>query len=272
LERVLIVRDPVRPNVLRRIVTCHQLASNIVYPGRLDADVRAEITLARQTFDRVKEQADTRVLDTQARRIATHLRLQPKTEWRHVVLAAEKQIEYARRGEIIAVAAVEEPAPKWIVGRPAPDFLVEASPGNLQQLSNCRGRPLVIGVFLAGQPSGLEVLKTLDELHAFTNGSTTVIAADPTACQSDMNSRNYQRLRSVMLAQRKNSGVLMTMAGKIDSLADGPTPRFILIDERGIVRQIIEGFGPEVPELLKRFVESSGSHKPNASAGLNGKD
>lgn len=272
LERVLIIRDPDRPNMLRRIVTCHQLESNIVYPGRLEADVRAEITVVRQAFDRLSEQADARVLEAQARRIATHLRTQPKTEWRHVVLTAEKQIDAARRGEIIAVAAVEESTPKWIVGRPAPDFVVEIASKPSFQLSKHRGQPVIIGVLQVAKPFGRDAIKSLEELNTLANGSATVIVVD----QFRHNKRgdaslSGDRFNVDFPAKRSNPSMLVVRGWQIESLNDGPTPRFILIDEHGIIRQIIEGYGAEVPALLRQFVESSRPAKPAAPAGIDGR-
>ena len=37
------------------------------------------------------------------------------------------------------------------------------------------------------------------------------------------------------------------------------TPRFVVIDENGVVRQLIDGYGSEVESLLIKAVETGGS-------------
>jgi hypothetical protein len=256
LERVLTVRDPSQPNDLRRIITCFQLEGNMVYPGALEAEVRAEVLAARQAFDKLAEQPDARSLDMQARRLANHLRQQSKTEWRHVVLAAEKQIEAARRGEIVAVAAEEEAKPEWVIGKLAPDFVaIETGQGSIQ-LSQCRGRPVVIGVYREKTAVGKETRQTLVDTFVAAKGHAAVVAV----CF------NHPMPVLPITADYKpvgwsHPGLIECDVSNHDQLFDGTTPRFILIDERGIVRQIIEGYGAEVPSLLRQFVESAGPVK-----------
>ncbi len=273
LERVVIVRDPALAGGVRRIVTCHQLESNVAYPDRLEADVRAEIVAARQAFDCLAGQPATRMLDNHARRLATHVRSQPKTEWRHVVVAAEKQVEAARRGEIIAVASVEEQVPKWIVGRPAPDFVAKVGPTTSFQLSECRGRPVIVGVVqLFGRESlGMNSIKSLHEVDTFAKGAVTVVLADRSEDRCNFAAAGDEAHKADLAAQHPNHNLVSIHACQIESLRDGPTPRFILIDERGIVRQIFEGYGSEVPSLLRRFVESAGPGKATGPAEFDGR-
>ena len=269
LERVLTVRDPAQPNELRRIITCFQLDSNMVYPGQLDAEVRAEIVIARRAFDLTAEKADPRTLDAMARHLATHLRTQPKTEWRHVVLAAEKQIEAARRGEIVAVVAEEDAKPEWIIGRPAPDFVAHVDRQSSFRLADCRGRPTIIGVYQS--LFGIEAYNALRELSSVVSDKAVIVAVDQTS------SCGLEPILDEPNVLKKDADpgtsrcIWCLYGGRIASLRDGPTPRFILIDERGIVRQIIEGYGAEVPSLLRRFVESAGPVKAAGHAEFDGR-
>ncbi len=259
LERVVVVRDPALTGGVRRIVTCHQLESNVVYPGRLEADVRTEIVAARQAFDCLAGQPETRLLDNHARRLATHMRSQPQTEWRHVVVAAEKQIEAARRGEIVAVSAIEEPKAALVIGRPAPDFVAHVATSKPFRLSDYRGRPVVIGVYRECSDIGKQTDQALKALDTRIN--TAVIVAVKTSYSPPCEGGEPEKSRSLICFDQNEVGDMFA----------GPTPRFILIDERGIVRHIIEGYGSEVPSLLRRFVESAGPVKAAGPAEFDGR-
>jgi hypothetical protein len=261
LERVVTVRDPSQSDAIRRIITCYQLEGNMVYPGQLDAEVRAEILVARQAFDKLADRPDARWLDTQSRRLASHTRTQPKTEWRYVVLAAEKQVEAARRGEIVAVAAEEEAQPDWIIGRPSPDFVVSIGRSKSIRLIDCHGKPTIICVFRSFEPLGIDAHDALRGLCSEVQDKAVIVAVDNTnAC--GIGAMIPDPIVSRKATDRMPYGLINCCnGGRIPSLQDGPTPRFILIDERGIVRQIIDGYGSEVPSLLRQFVESAGPVK-----------
>lgn len=271
LERVLLVRETgTQQQSMRRIITCHQLESKVTYPGQLDAEVRAEILAARQAAEKLTGPPDPRALDGIARRLTTHINTQPATEWRNVVAESLKQIEAARRGDIVTVAAEVEAAHDWTVGRPAPDFAIRTQSSTSCRLADCRGKPIVIGVFQSMKPLGLDADKALRALAADGHCQATVVAVDQSdICDAASGPSAGPIVRRPSELQAR--GLVSCGVSQVESLAGGVTPRFILIDERGIVFQIIEGYGTEVPMLLRRFVDSSGPVKPDAPAGYDGR-
>jgi hypothetical protein len=238
IERSTELRDPEQAGLLHQLVSTWTLDTEVNYPDRLEAELRAEIRLAAQ----VEQELDgpPRALDGWSRRLTHHIRSQPATPYREAVVAAQRRLDAARRGQVKPVAAVEA-AVDFVRGRPAPDFIAAGFDGSpALHLRRQRGRPGLIAFLRADAPASAEAA---DALAAAARPVNIVVVAG-----SDDDVRKFRAAAAPHLT---------LFDGRALAHLAPATPRFVWIDADGAVTDCIDGFGPELPGLLRRPAESA---------------
>lgn len=239
VERITQVRDAERAGLVHQLVSAWTLDTEVTYPDQLDAELRAEIRLASQA--ELELGGPPRSLDGWSRRLAHAIRSRPASPYRAAVVAMQRALDAARRGEVKPVAAIEV-AVDFVRGRAAPDFIAAGFAGApALHLSEKRGRPRIVVFLRADAPASADALRALAAIPTLPVG-VVIVAGDDDAVRK--------------LRQDAASRVPM-FDGRALSRFAPTTPRFVWIDAAGVTTECIDGFGPEVPQLLRRAAESA---------------
>lgn len=247
VERTLEQRAPARTEVSQRSVLSYELASSLQYPGQMAMDRRQEVRQALALRDEAAPLTaapgkHARALAALARKIATHLENTPPTPFRPAVVQMQRQVIAAGKGEVIPVAPpAEDAAPatpgRIALGEPAPDFLATSftAPGS-SRLAQLKGKPAVLVFYHHASPTAEEVLTFAQKLHADFGKHAHVVG---------LCAHNDAR---AVLAQRtalKLGFPLLHGAGQLASYAAEGTPKFVVLDAKGVVRAAVSGWGSE---------------------------
>ncbi|MCI0378613.1 MAG: peroxiredoxin family protein [Gemmataceae bacterium] len=250
VERVIEHRDPARRVPTHRTTAVYELHSPLKYAGRLFEDRRQEILMAKRFQDEAKpllaQPSQHRgQIETLLRRVQFHHEQQAPTPYRKAVAYLENRLEAALRGEFLTEVAVEEPATPMAVGpgQRVPDFVVSCWTGkDSARLSRISGRPLVIFFFNPASATGKEVLHFAQDVHQKYAGKVGILAlalgADP-----DFVRKQHADMK-LPFPVHDGHGLKLTFG--VDA-----TPRLLVIDGDGFLRQAITGWGFHVPgEIL----------------------
>lgn len=244
LERVIEQRDPGAAVAFTRVSTRFQLDSSVTYPSRLEAELRSEILTAWQA-QRVGGGAKAQ--DLAARKLLRHLKTQAPSPYREAVMSAQRELDAARRGEIRPVAAETTLARPIALGEPAPEAMVaDPATGSLVRIGSLPGRVAVLLFFRPDSPSAVASLRAA---AAVRTGSVAVAAL----CVTGDLDQARSRMRAAGVDLR-----LLDGREAADKFGAKSTPRFVVIDTAGVVRELLDGYGTEVPEVVRRAVARSG--------------
>jgi hypothetical protein len=239
--------------------TKYDLVSHLPYPDGLAAERRREIERAFELGRKLGE------LDNLGRRAGTpaferllgmidHQLRQPETPYRPAVLWLRQQAEARRRGEAPAMQMPEEspPPPPVAVGQPAPDFLAaDLATGAIMRLHRLRGRPVLLVFYSPNSASAAETLRCAQAMRqrlGETAAVTVLSVTDDTQAAARQRTANCPDV--AILAGRDVAGPFIR-----DSAGRETTPRFIVLDASGVVRQIADGWGSETAGLVERVLK-----------------
>jgi hypothetical protein len=249
LERIIDLRDPSRREVTSRLVATLELESSLVIPDRLAAERRAEIAMAwsaeQTTIQLTSGQTERRTVEHLSRRLSYHVKQQPVTAYREGLLSAQRRLDDVRSGAAQPLVTAKTNSAKIATGEPAPEFIAnEVATGAPVRLGGPSDRPMVLIFF--------------KQESVLTDVALAAAAkVMPAAVVAGMNISDYQ----TAAIGRRNGLFVPTYDGRdaAKRYAVTATPRFVVIDEAGVIRQLIDGYGSEVDTILANTVESAGS-------------
>lgn len=255
VERVVEQRAAARDAPTSRTVVKYELESQLVYPGRMFEDRKAE------ALKTAKFQEDARLLlrqptlnrhltDGLIHRITFHLEHAPderSTPYRQVAVYLREQLEKAKKGEIAVRAPSDDPPPLMRqtieAGQRAPDFAASSlTDERTLHLGDCRGKPALIFFFNPSTPLGREVLAFTKALSDRQRDKTALIALAVT--------EDTELVRAQHKELRLNFPIL-DGAGLRLSYGAHDTPRFVIINGEGTVIFAETGWGYHTPIAIE---------------------
>jgi cytochrome c biogenesis protein CcmG/thiol:disulfide interchange protein DsbE len=132
----------------------------------------------------------------------------------------------------------------------APDFALETAEGEIIQLSDLRGRPVVLNVWASWCPPCREEMPALERVHqAYQEQGALVLGVNSTV-QDDR-----QKALDFAAEQGLTFPILFDSTGEVTKLYGvRALPTTYFIDARGIIQEVIAG-GPMAEALLRIRVE-----------------
>jgi peroxiredoxin len=247
VERTIEQREPAHREPTQRSTLRYDLESTLQYPGSFSEDRRQEIL---QTLNLRASAAPwlaapakgEKALSALARKVEVHLENQPPTPYRPALLHLKRQIDAARRGEVIertpAVPETRPAAPAVaVVGQPAPDFLAnEITAAGTARLARWHGRPILLVFYNPASPRAAELLQFCQTLHHSHGKYVAVVGL---SVSEDVKAVLQQR------AELKCTFPVFHGGGLRRSYGVETTPKLVLIDAAGFVRGDYLGWGRE---------------------------
>jgi peroxiredoxin len=151
-----------------------------------------------------------------------------------------------RNGAAQPTVAAKTNVAEVATGEAAPDFVAtELASGTSSRLGGQSGKPVVLVFFRHESPLAVVALEAAAKLN-----SRAVVAA---MCTSD-------DPMAALRMTRDNGLSLPVYDGReaAKRYAVSATPRFVVIDENGVIRQLIDGYGSEIDAILLKTVDSAG--------------
>jgi hypothetical protein len=247
VERLIEQREPAHREPTQRSSLRYDLETTLPYPGSMSEDRRQEIL---QTLN-VRASAapwlaapvrNDKALAALVRKIEQHLENQPPTPYRPAVLQLKRQLEAARRGEVvqpIRTVSNSRPAVPAVatVGQPAPDFLAnEITAAGSGRLARWHGRPLLLVFYNPASPRAAELLQFCQTLHTSHGKYVAVVGL---SVSEDVKAVLEQR------TELKCTFPIFHGGGLRRSYGVETTPKLVLIDAAGFVRGDYLGWGRE---------------------------
>ena len=277
VERLIERRDPQTQEVcLRTQLTYEQVGGIPRYPGQLYQDRLDEVTQALVCSALLDQflrdgRAGAEAFDGLLRRIESHEAGRPTSEnipYREVLHAVRRRATAARSGNIPPLPATEEEASvvsgALVLNQPAPDFLAPLISGAGKiRLERLRGKPVALFYYQPTADSAAEVLRFAEALQSEVKGRATVLAL----AVGDENVARKQ-WQSLQLSMPTAAGGEVCQLHGIEA-----TPQVVVLDERGVVRCQLIGWGDDTGEQVRRALRAgaelkrSGSRESEANAG-----
>jgi peroxiredoxin len=278
VERLIERRDPETQEVcLRTQFTYEQVGGTPHYPGQLYQDRLDEVTQALVCSALLDQflrdgRAGAEAFDGLLRRIETHEAGRSSGEsipYREVLHAVRRRAIAARSGNIPPLPAAEEeaaaPLGGLILNQPAPDFLAPLISGaGGARLERLRGKPVVLFYYQPTADSAADVLRFAEAFQGEVKGRVTVLAL---AVGDEVVARKqWQTLRLT---------VPVLAGGEVRQLHGiEATPQVVVLDERGLVRCQLIGWGADTSDQVRRALrpgaetKRSGSKEPEENGGI----
>ncbi len=248
VERIIEQREPARRETTQKSILNYELESNLALPGQLAIDRRQDIVQAlafRETATPMLPAPASygKELEALHRKIAYHLENQPTTPYREAMLLLKRQVEAARRGEVIPVVRQEAAAPAVAaVGEHAPDFVASEITGTgtgAGRLSHWKGKPILLVFYHPSSYTAGELLGFAQEIHTHYGKHMAVVGLST----SDDTMAVIKQRNSLKLGFPILNGGGMRISYDVET-----TPKMVLIDANGVVRGAYLGWGRETSE------------------------
>jgi peroxiredoxin len=257
VERLIERRDPARQEPTYKSVLRYDLESRMQYPRQLFEDRQNEIRQAHHFGESLKPVLPNPAkhepeIDALLAKIKNHLDHEPPTPYREAVLHIKRRAEAAKRGDTAPQSLVEDTLPTAVAapGRPAPDFMAPDFAGKEPaRLKKWLGQPIVMVFYTPTSKSARELLRFAQHLHEDLHPQINVLGM---AVSDDVEQvRSQQQSLQLRFALLNGRGLKQTYAVET-------TPKFIVIDGKGIVRAAFTGWGQEtaadVREEVKKWI------------------
>jgi peroxiredoxin len=251
VERVLEKREPAHQRPTQRSYVQYELQDNMEYRNQLFEDRRHEILQAHKFDEALRpltknlSRAGIQPLDRIISRAAFHLQSQPRTPYRDSILQVKRNAEAARRGEPPPTLRMEEPPTpiELQVGGRAPDFVAtDVLTSEPARLRKWLGHTVVMIFYSPQSGSAEDVLHLGRSLQETYHHRVSVLGF---AVSDD-----YEKIRRQYQSLQLRFPVLSGKGLRQSYLVEA-TPKFVIIDAGGIVRGIFDGWGPEIPEVVR---------------------
>lgn len=251
VERALERRDPARREPSHVTSTKYVLESRLRYPGRLFDDRKREVLQAKRFTDDAtplfaQAAQNAPQIDVLLRKVAYHLENTPSTPYRKAVVHLAQRVESARKGELLlAEYTAEEPAtPIGPIrfGQKVPDtVLTDLLTRKTVRLSRMLGRPTLVVYYNPGTKTGVEVLDFAKHVADKFGDRVTILAM---AVTNDPDAARQQHA-DLKLPFAIHNGSALRLSFAVEA-----TPRFVVLDGEGFLRNAITGWAPHVGEDL----------------------
>jgi peroxiredoxin len=162
--------------------------------------------------------------------------------------------EITKQGPRSWTATIEKvsiggPAPSWLgpaaipyaqpalIGKPAPEFALRTSGGQVVHLSDLRGRAVLLDFWATWCLACDEEIPTLERLQTQTNASEVIvlgISDESGSVVREWLEQNHRSFRTLVDAKKT-----------FQSFGIEPIPVLVVIDRQGVVTNYIAGFGSE---------------------------
>jgi peroxiredoxin len=240
LERVILRRDPGRDVPTARLTVRYELDSSFQFSSDLFEHRLVEIAQARALWDSALPFLSNPgrygpQLDALLGRIDYHLQKNSETPYREGILRVKRRLEAARRGE--ALVEPVQRAPLTIVetvGKPAPDFvapnMIKPESVSFKQWG---GKPLVLVFYDPAARSTGDVLPYAQMLAKKYPQANVLGMA-----MSDEREQVQKQLADLKVDIAVLSGTGLRHAYNVET-----TPKFVVIDANGVVRESYLGWG-----------------------------
>lgn len=241
VHRLIRHRDGIDPNPAAWVETRYefQAQGRIAdrafdrYRREIEVGVTAAAEVAPYLADAVRH--GPRPFERQLKKIDEYLEENESgTPYREGVLAVRRQIDAARRGEVVAVPALPPlvSAVRGLeVGQAAPDFRAGSF-----RFADHRGKPAVLVFFKPASETTDLALVVADALHARYAGKVTVV---PLVVFGETTAGEKDRDRLKLKVSVYDGGAAGPAYGA-DSF-----PRFVVVDSGGKIRWLFAGVGAE---------------------------
>lgn len=252
VERVLERREPARRDPTQKLVTQYTLDNQVIYPGQLFEDRRQEILQYRhlaqalQPLLREPERTGPKGFEPHLAKIVAHIESRPATPYREALRQLQRRVEAARRGEVTVEAPIGEAAPVATVialGQKAPDFVVpDLVTHESARLRRFLGRPILLVFYSPTSKNARSILEFAQSLTKIGNRSEFTVLG--LALSNDT---------EAILKQRKDFELtfpILSGQGLHLTYAVEATPKFVILDSTGVVRETTVGWGREMPQIL----------------------
>lgn len=259
VERIIERRDPARDAPTHRTVVRYELDSRLQYPGLLFEDRKKEILKASKFHDDanqlLREPGQNRQqIDGLIRRVSFHLDHQPvnqSTPYRKAVVHIKAVLEKAQKGELAGPGALEEPvlpaSRALAIGSRVPDFAVSSlTEEKAISLRHLQGKPIVVIFYNPATPLGKDVMTYAKRLHEKQTGNLGLMALAVTQ-DAEVARKQHKELRLPFQVLDGNAMRLTFGAEQ--------TPRFVVIDNDGLVRLTLTGWGYHTPYEIDEVLQ-----------------
>lgn len=261
VERIIERREPARREPNQRSVLRYELESSLQYPGQLFEDRQREILLAHSLAESLAQllpksgPVGPRPFEAILARLTYHFERQPPTPYREVLKRIQLRAEAGKRGETPPTAFPSDTGPVVPVigvGRPAPDFVVpDLTTHETARLGRLLGRPILMLFYSPTSATADDVLHFAQSMNNTYGQQVTVLGlavAEDTA--RILKQHDEMHLKFPVL-----SGTGLRLSYAVES-----TPKWVVLDPKGVVRSSLDGWGPEIPrvieEELKKWVSA----------------
>jgi peroxiredoxin len=260
VERIIERRDPARDAPTFRTVVRYELDSRLKYPGILFNERKNEALKAAKFHEDaqplLRQPGSQRAqIDSMIQRVAYHLDHQSSsqvTPYRKAVVQVKTLLEKAQRGEPVVPHESDDPPPlpaKALgVGERVTDFAVSSlTEDKTAQFKHYQGKPILVFFYNPATPLGKEVVTYAKRLHEKQSGKFGVMALAVTG-DADMARAQHKSMQLPFPLLDGNGLRLMFGADQ--------TPRFVVVDQDGLVRFAETGWGlhtaAEIEEVLQK--------------------
>jgi peroxiredoxin len=250
VERVIERREVTRQEPSQRTVLRYELESNLQYPGQLFADRRREIQQARAFAESAAPLVQTPTkhtpqLEALLSKINHHLENQPPTPYREAILAVQRRVEAARRGESPPAPPQEMPVATTAtaaLGQPAPDFVAtDFTSQETARLRRWQGKPVLMVFYNPNSTTTEELLRFAQSVHDLHRERVAVVGLAM--------SNDADKVRQQHAGLRLGYPILNGMGLRVGYGVEA-TPRLMVLDAEGIVRGIYVGWGGETEDAV----------------------
>jgi peroxiredoxin len=262
VERLIEHREPGRQTATEKYSLTYELESCLNYPRELSQDRQREITLVHQVSRAIiaiqdKPATSMRQLATLQARIANHLESQPPTPYRDAVLQLKSRVESAQRGELPPepnVSKSEKPLSIAKPGQRAPGFITtNYGGGGPVALKDWLGKPILMVFYSPGSRTAVELLNFAQETQVAHREDLSVLGL---SMSEDAEAVLKQQ------AELRLTIPLLHGGGLRQSFSVDSTPKLMLLDGKGIVRAVYDGWGGETgTAILADLKNMPGSRK-----------
>lgn len=262
VERTIERREPARREPNQRSVLRYDLESSLQYPGQLLEDRQREILLAHSLTESLAQimpragKAGPRPFEAILARLTHHFERQPPTPYREVLKRIQLRAEAGKRGETPPAALPDASGPVVpviTVGQPAPDFVIpDLTTRETARLGRLLGRPILMLFYSPTATTAEDVLRFAQLMHDTHGQQITVLGL----AVADDTPRVLKQHEALNLKFPVLSGTGLRLSYAVES-----TPKWVVLDSKGVVRGTLDGWGPEIPraveEALKKWAGNS---------------
>lgn len=250
MERMLEFREAASLVIGRKRVYTFVLDSSLRYPGELFKDRAREIELGLNIKALLKDgpanrPGSTKAIDAMLARIAGHLDNQPPSPYREAILDGKRRLEALRNGEIVPVSqkTLTDNAKLTLDSGPqAEDFITkEFGSGRSVALKAILGKPVLLTFYSPRSTSAPEFFKFAQDLQdAYRDKMKVIMLAMSDDADAVVKQQSAYRLTLPIW-----QGSSLKRPYKIEG-----TPKFVLLDSRGVIQASLDGWGSEMPATV----------------------